>query len=89
MNSQLGEFFKTIVDVRQGCLLSPIPFNLFLEKIIQETLHDHHAFISTDSMAITHSAPLIEGPYATYDLPTTKVLWAAAVVNFKTSPTDS
>ena len=46
LNSQLGEFFKTTVGVRQGCLLSPILFNLVLEKIMQETLHDHHTSIS-------------------------------------------
>ena len=46
MNSQHGEFFKTTVDVRQRCILSPILFNLFLEKIMQETLHDHHTSIS-------------------------------------------
>ena len=40
--SQPGEFFETTVVVCQGCLLSPILFNLPLEKIIQETLHDHH-----------------------------------------------
>ena len=46
MNSQLGEFFKTKVGVRQGCLLSSILFDLFLEKIMQETLHDHYTSLS-------------------------------------------
>ena len=40
LNSQPGEFFKTTVGVRQGCLLSPILFYSFLGKIKQETLHD-------------------------------------------------
>ena len=40
-------------------------------------------------MTSTYPSPLEEGRYATYDLPTTTFLWAAAVVNFKTSPTDS
>ena len=35
LNSQQGEFFKTTVDARKECLLSPILFNLFLEKIVQ------------------------------------------------------
>ena len=46
LKSQLGELFKTTVGVRQGCLLSPVMFNLFLEKIMHETLHDHHTSIS-------------------------------------------
>ena len=46
LNSQLGEFFETTVGVRQGCLLSLILFNLFLEKITQESLHDHLTSIS-------------------------------------------
>ena len=46
LNSQLKQFFKTTVDVRQGCLLSPILLNLFPEVIMQETLNDHHTFIS-------------------------------------------
>ena len=78
LNSQLGEFFKTTVGVCQGCLLSPILFNLFLEKIMQKTLHDHHTSISIGGR-----------PIAIYDLPTTSNLWAAAMVNFKTSPADS
>ena len=42
LNRQLGEFFKTTVGVCQECLLSSILFNFFLQKIMQETLHDHH-----------------------------------------------
>ena len=45
LNSQVGEFFKTTVGVRQGCLLSLALFNLFIEKIVQKTLHDYHTSI--------------------------------------------
>ena len=52
MNSQVGGFFRTTLGVRQGCLLSPIPFKLFPEKIIQETHRDHHTPISMDGRPI-------------------------------------
>ena len=52
VNSQLGEFFKATVGVCQGCLLSPILFNLFLEKIMQETLYDHYTSISIGEKSI-------------------------------------
>ena len=40
-------------------------------------------------MTTTHPFPLVEGQYAIYDLPTTSILWAAAMVNLKNSSTDS
>ena len=46
LNDQIGDFFRTTVGVRQGCLLSPTAFNLFLEKIMQETLHNHTTTIT-------------------------------------------
>ena len=52
LNSQLRELFKTTGGVRQGCLLSTILFNLFLEKIMQETLHNHHTSISISGRPI-------------------------------------
>ena len=37
-NGNTGEWFRTTVGVRQGCLLSPNLFNIILEKIICEAL---------------------------------------------------
>lgn len=46
LNTMCGNFFKTTVGVRQGCLLSPVLFNVYLENIMQETLHNFSPSIS-------------------------------------------
>ena len=38
MNGNVGDFFPTTVGVRQGCPLSPVLFNISLEKIMQNAL---------------------------------------------------
>ena len=45
-NNTRGDFFHTSVGVRQGCLLSPVLFNIYLENIMRETLHDFFTSIS-------------------------------------------
>ena len=45
-NSIQGQMFKTIVGVRQGCLLSPVLFNLFLEEIMARIQDENISTIS-------------------------------------------
>ena len=40
------------MGVRQGWLFSPIPFNLFLEKITKQTLYNYHASNSVDDRPV-------------------------------------
>ena len=54
LNNMTGDFFLTIVGVRQGCLLSPVLFNIFLEQIMQDTLQNHKSTISIGSREISN-----------------------------------
>ena len=51
--SSIGDWFQTIVGVWQGCLLSPILFNLFLERIMTDALEDHEGTVSIGGRTIT------------------------------------
>ena len=54
MNGSVGEWFRTTVRVRQGCLLSPTLFNMFLERIMSDALEEHDGKVSIGGRNITN-----------------------------------
>ena len=52
-NGSIGDWFQRTVGVRQECLLSPILFSMFLERIMTDILEDHEGTVSTGGRTIT------------------------------------
>ena len=48
-----GDCFRTIVGVREGCLLSPTLFNIFQENIMCEELDDQEGSVVIRGRLIT------------------------------------
>ena len=73
-NGNTGDWFRTNVGVRQGCLLSPTLFNIFLEKIMTDALENHEGTVKIGGRIITNLrfADDIDG-------------WLARKKNWKTS----
>ena len=46
LNGNIGELFRTTVGVKQGCLLSPTLFNVFLKRIMTDALEQHEETVS-------------------------------------------
>ena len=54
INGSIGEWLRTIVRVRQGCVWSPTLFNIFLERIMSDDLEEHDGKVSIDGRNISN-----------------------------------
>ena len=54
MNVSIEEWFRTTVRVKQGCLLSPTLFNIFLKQIMSDALEEHDGKVSIGGRNITN-----------------------------------
>ena len=53
MNGSMGEWLRTIVQVRQGCLLSPT-LNIILGRTMSDALEEHDGKVSIGGRNITN-----------------------------------
>ena len=57
-NGSIGDWFRTTVGVRQGCLLSPTLVNIFLERIMTDALEDHEGTVNQHRRQNNQQPPL-------------------------------
>ena len=52
-DGKIGEWSRTTIGVRQGCLLSPRLFNMLLEQIMNDALDNHVGSVNIGGKIIT------------------------------------
>ena len=53
-NNSVGDWFRTTVGVRQGCLFIPTLFDIFLERIMTDALEDLEGTVSIEGRTVTN-----------------------------------
>ena len=53
-NGSIGDWFRTTVGVRQGCLLSPTLFNILPERIMTDASQNYEGTVSIGGRTITN-----------------------------------